>query len=366
VLQEARRQACLAIDFYNRAGDKRSFNDFVVHMHLAWQSLLHAELERRKVDYAYRDRRGRYVRGKDGEKRTWELERCLKERYKSDDPMRLNVEFFIGLRNQIEHRFQDALIVATAAEAHAYVLNFERELVDLFGERESLARELRFPIFVQSLSPAGMDEQRRLRRALPAAARSYISRFEAKLAPGVTEDERYAYRVQLTPMKGSKTEADLAVTFVPTSELTAEELAAMEQRARNGTVLIAEKQRSVMYKDELLPAAAARAIEDAIPFVFRVHHFTHLRKTHRITPAKDEPRHKTDTRYCVYNEPYDNYLYTPAYNRRIVDLIGTREGWIATFGGPPELKVTQLAAASSMKTNERKDRSGESGKPATA
>jgi hypothetical protein len=33
---------------------------------------------------------------------------------------RLNIEFFIGLRNTIEHRFQDAFIVSTAAHAHAF------------------------------------------------------------------------------------------------------------------------------------------------------------------------------------------------------------------------------------------------------
>ncbi len=87
-LQEARRQALLGVDFYNRPGDKRSFYDFVVHMHLAWQNLLHADLERRKVDYYYRDKRGRYVKGKDGERRTWELQECLKREFKDNSPVR--------------------------------------------------------------------------------------------------------------------------------------------------------------------------------------------------------------------------------------------------------------------------------------
>jgi Protein of unknown function (DUF3644) len=89
-MQEARRQACVAVDFYNRAGDKRSFHDFVMHMHLAWQDLLHADLQRRKVDIFYRADNGRYARGKDGEKRTWELQRCLKHEYENNDPTRLN------------------------------------------------------------------------------------------------------------------------------------------------------------------------------------------------------------------------------------------------------------------------------------
>jgi hypothetical protein len=39
-LDEARRQALVAVDFYNRPGDRRSFTDFIVHIHLAWQNLM--------------------------------------------------------------------------------------------------------------------------------------------------------------------------------------------------------------------------------------------------------------------------------------------------------------------------------------
>src|SRR5687768_2732777 len=89
MLQESRRQACLAIDFYNRPGDKRSYLDFVVHMHIAWQYLLHASFERDKIDYLYRDGRGRVQKTKDGDKKTWDLQRCVEETFDAADPARL-------------------------------------------------------------------------------------------------------------------------------------------------------------------------------------------------------------------------------------------------------------------------------------
>ena len=58
-LDEARRQALVAIDFYNRPGDRRSFSDFIVHIHLAWQNLLHADRMRRKAEIFYRESGGR-------------------------------------------------------------------------------------------------------------------------------------------------------------------------------------------------------------------------------------------------------------------------------------------------------------------
>jgi hypothetical protein len=46
---------------------------------------------------------------------------------------RQNIEFFIGLRNKVEHRCQDVLLVATAGMAYAYVINYETEMVARFG-----------------------------------------------------------------------------------------------------------------------------------------------------------------------------------------------------------------------------------------
>ncbi|BEH03097.1 hypothetical protein brsh051_23780 [Brooklawnia propionicigenes] len=139
-LEEARRQALVAIDFYNRPGDRRSFADFIVHIHLAWQNLMHADRMRRKVEIFYRenDKRRTFKRNPDDSKKTWDLSQCLKHEFKDNDPIRKNIEFFIGLRNHVEHRYQDSVLVATAAEAHACIINFESELVRRFGPGASL------------------------------------------------------------------------------------------------------------------------------------------------------------------------------------------------------------------------------------
>ena len=217
-MQEARRQACLAIDFYNRPGDRRSYLDFVVHMHLARQNLLHADRVRRHEPLFYRAKNGRYDKNPDGTRKTWDLSQCLKHEYTDADPIRQNIMFFIGLRNKIEHRFQDAFMATTGPHAHAYVINFEAELVNRFGTKFSLADELRFPVFVQALTPAGVEAHNKVRKRLPISARNYITEFEANLDPAVAGSEKFVYRVQLTPIKGPKTDADMAVTFVSQKE----------------------------------------------------------------------------------------------------------------------------------------------------
>ncbi len=341
-LQEARRQALLGVDFYNRPGDKRSFYDFVVHMHLAWQNLLHADLERHKIGYYYRDKQGRYVKGKDGERRTWDLQECLKREYQDNNPVRSNVEFFIGLRNKIEHRFQDAFLVATAAHAHALVINFESELVTRFGDVASLGHELRFPVFVQSLTPSGVQEQQKLRRRLPAAARSYITKFEAKLDAAVRDDERYLFRVRMTPVQGPRSDADLAVTFVRADALTPEELQRYHSE-QVGTVIMTEKHRDIGLKDEMLQKQAAAAIEARLPFELPVHLFTALRKKHGVRPTNAQDHALADTRYCIFSKPHGNYVYTQAYVDRCVRELDTRDKFRQLLGVEPHAKVSNLA-----------------------
>jgi hypothetical protein len=80
---------------------------------------------------------------------------------------------FIGLRNKIEHRFQDAFMAATGPHPHAYVINLEAELAKRFGKPYSLANELRFPVFVSALTPEGVDAQNEARKRLPQGARKF-------------------------------------------------------------------------------------------------------------------------------------------------------------------------------------------------
>jgi len=339
-LDEARRQALVAIDFYNRPGDRRSFSDFIVHMHLAWQNLLHADRMRRKAEIFYRESGGRrlFKRNPDGSKKTWDLAQCVRHEFKDSDPIRANVVFFIGLRNHVEHRFQDSVLVATAAEAHACIINFEAELVRRFGSLETLGNELKFPVFVQSLSPSRYEEQRDLRRGLPATVSTYITSFQGNLADDVRSDERFAYRLLLLPMKGPKTDADLALNFVRQDELTEEELQAL--LGQQGSVIVAEKYREAIHGDEMLPKVAANAVEERIPFKFSVNDFTIVRKAWQIGPARsgDKAQLPKSDGFCLYSPAFKQYVYSPKLVERMVDALQTAEAYAQLVGRSPTAK----------------------------
>lgn len=339
-LEEARRQALVAIDFYNRPGDRRSFSDFIVHIHLAWQNLIHADRMRRKAEIFHRESgaRRKFRRNPDGSKKTWDLARCLKAEFNENDPTRKNLEFFIGLRNHVEHRFQDAVLDVTAAEAHACIINFETELVKRFGDGDSLGQDLKFPVFVQSLSPARYTEQRDLRRSLPQGLTTFITEYQKELTEATRSDERYAYRLLLLPMKGPKTEADMALNFVRQDELTDDEL--KDLLGQQGSVIVAEKYREAAHGDEMRPKAAAAAVQARIPFKFSTHDFTMLRQAWQIGPVKTGSKQQLPKSegFCVYSPAFKQFVYRPKLIECMAEALCTAEGFAEAMGHLPTPK----------------------------
>lgn len=339
-LEESRRQALVAIEFYNRPGDRRSYGDFIIHMHLAWQNLLHADRMKRKVEIYYRETGGqrRFKRNKDRTKKTWDLRRCLKEEFSADSPIKENVDFFIGLRNHIEHRFQNMLLQETSTEAHAFIINYEAELTRRFGAAESLSSELMFPVFVHSLQPSQYEEQLELRRQLPLEAKTYITEFREGLPRDISSDERYAYRLLLMPMKGPKTEADMALNFIRLDDLSDKE---REQLVSSeGSMIIAEKYREATDVSTLLPSDAADTVEKRIPFEFGVHSFTRLRKNWEIGPEKSgsqRPLRKSEG-YAIYSVAFKQFVYRDKLISEMIDSLQTEEQFRDQIGSEPILK----------------------------
>src|SRR5579862_8176834 len=157
-VKAARQEACFAVDLYNGPEAPRSIEAFVVHMHLAWLMLLHAEMDRDGVDYRYWKsvRKLDYV---EGQPKTWDLQKCVRERWPDQSsPVRANLDFFIRLRNMIEHRPALTSVppaLARAGHSQALLRIFGRELLDQFGRPYSLAATLRLPIYVGTFTDEG-------------------------------------------------------------------------------------------------------------------------------------------------------------------------------------------------------------------
>ena len=120
-LNESKHLAVKAVDEYNSSTGH--YVDFIGTVVRAWLCLLQAEFQQSGTDYRHRTKSGDLVYI-DGVPKVWEVAECVKYRFPEvNDPVRVNLELFILLRNKVEHRYQQALKEVAGGRAHALVIN---------------------------------------------------------------------------------------------------------------------------------------------------------------------------------------------------------------------------------------------------
>lgn len=359
IVEASRDEASLAVRLYNDPAEVRSFEGFVVHMHLAWLYLLQAEFTRDGVDYRYWRRDKPHLLEKvDGEPKRWELSKSVRERWPDEkDPVRANIEFFIGLRNKVEHRFareQQALAAAVGGRAQALLLNYEAELTSQFGVASSLATRLRFPVFVGSFTAQGEKALIQLRKSLPASLRTFIAEYHANLDAAVTEDPRYELRLRVLQELAPKDPDALAIQYTRYDDLTAAERQAAETLGRKGNVIIKERLRNVAGADELSPKQVVAKVQARIPYRFNSDDFQRAWKALKVRPLNSDPApERTDEKYCTYYPRHRDYGYRPAYIEKLVRDCSTAAGYTKLTGKPARDKGTGVVVVDSPRATEK-------------
>jgi hypothetical protein len=311
-LQASKSEALLAVDLYNRSGKERQLEAFIVHMSIAWLKLLQARFERDGLEIYIRDSKGRRQRTRDGDWLTKPLQVMAAEQFGDHDPRRTNLEFFVSLRNKIEHRYERDIAVLVAGKTQALLLNYERLLVDTFGSTESLGDQLRFPLFVSSVTDDAVAALKAVRRRVPRAVLEYIQDFDVNLDPDIATDHQYDFRIYLVPKTGAKTDADVAMSFVRIEELTGEQRALMEQVQ----TVIREKEVPVSDLGALLPGQVAQRVQAGIGRRFNQYEHLCAWRHYGVRPETNSPNPaRTKSEFCRYNPTFRQYVYTEAWVR---------------------------------------------------
>jgi len=108
LIAKSREAALSAVQAYNNPLLRFKSETFIVLMTVAWTYLLHAYYRTADVDYRYLNsdpnQRRKFARTPSGGFRYWELSHCLSvHACPLDSATKRNLEFLIGLRNEIEH-----------------------------------------------------------------------------------------------------------------------------------------------------------------------------------------------------------------------------------------------------------------------
>lgn len=141
------------------------------------------------------------------------------------------------------------------------------------------------------------------------------------------------FRVYLVQQTGPKTEADASMRFVRFDDLTEEERAKLDQVQ----TIVREKQVPVSNAGNHKPSDVCRAVSEVLGVRFTPSS-DHVRawKHYGVRPETgDAHPERTDARYCVYDEPHRDYVYTDAWITKLTTELSDPERFAEVIGHAP-------------------------------
>lgn len=319
-LCKAQDSALLAVETYNKPAIKFKSGGYIVLMVISWTALFHAIFFRRKINPYYKQPDGRRYLRIEGDYKYWELHTCIEKYYKTDtqNPVRKNLEFFIRLRNKTEHKSLPEIDPDIFGECQSMLFNFDKLIEKEFGLKYCIREALTFSL--QMFPSYGNFSSAVKLNSATASVKQFIDRYRSTITTDIIESGQYSFKAFLFQVSNHETKEALPVQFIAYDKLTEEQ----KHNTKRVAALIKEKINEVPVLNLKLikPGEVVKKVQVGLGnkkvakngkqrdlFVMDTH--TRCWKKYNIRPdSSSENPKKTNKKYCVYDEPHDDYLYT--------------------------------------------------------
>ena len=327
-LEKARDSALLAVEVYNKPAVKFKSGGFITLMVIAWTSFFHAMFLRSKIKPYYKKSNGRFEKI-DGDFRYWELGECLRRHYKSDtgNPVRKNLEFFIPLRNKIEHRSLPELDASIFGECQAMLLNFDEMLEKQFGLKYCLRESLSFSLQLFPSSESLIDAVKR--NPDTKSIVEFIQQFRSTISSDIKISSKFSFKAFLIQVANHKSANALPIQFFQYDKLSAEEKGQIAQLV----AMVKFKEIPVSNPDVMKPGDVVKKVQQGLgnptiirggKTVARFNNDTHVRcwKKYKVRPPSSSPNpQETNWKHCIYDKMHKDYGYTQAWADFLIDKL---------------------------------------------
>lgn len=256
LLTKSRESALLAVELYNKPAVSFKTGAYISLMIIAWTALFHAYyLKKRIKPYFKKGKRFEKIIEKVGNKeikeyKWWDLSKCVKEYFKSNNPPeRKNLEFFIPLRNMIEHRNLPELDISIFGECQSLVSNFDDFIEKEFGKSfmlsQNLSHTLQFSFIDKNILEYKKNEleTKNLKQIV-----NFIKAYRSSLSTNIFQSDKYQYKVVLIKVANHSGRNALPLKFVNYNDLSEEDKHKLHE---TGIVLTKEKEVKIP-EDKLL------------------------------------------------------------------------------------------------------------------
>ena len=310
--------ALLAVEVYNKPRTTFRSQAYIVLMIIAWTRLFHAYFNKTIGSRYYHKKSGRYEY-LNGERKAWDLKTCMNKYEGLSEPVKANLQFFIGLRNKIEHRnvAEREVDVSIFGECQSLLYNYETILIDLFGEKYAINESLAFAL---QFSYMRHDEQKQASKRVLSAEmqeiRNYIDNYRSSLSDEVFNSQEYSIKLIQIPRTSNTNRHDLAVKFVPEDKLGSEIYDQI-------TAIIKDKRVAVEAKNvgKMLPGKVVEKVKKGTRVSFNHYHHRCLYTIFSVRPPGNASNPEdTNTKYCHYDDTHKDYLYRESWVNFIARL----------------------------------------------
>lgn len=299
-IERARTVCLLALAAWNDTGRPFRTGAFATPFLTAWNSLAVAVLQRDDLEWRMM-KDGKPVR-RGGADRPLDLVTLIDLAFpgETNAGLRQNLRFWVDLRGAIADRSLPALDYPVTPYVQAGVVNFERMLIDQFGEGRRLGGQLSVPLQLSGFhDPEVLNSRARAALTLPLEVQTVLNRGE-KTTPELVPDQTFLLQVGFVPGEISESIS--------------------EERPSLGTKQVVE------------------AVRDRIPFRFSINDHGSVARYLKVRPDRGQPDRSLDERYCEYVTSYKVYLFNQLWIDRVVDQISTEAGYLAAVGRDPAPK----------------------------
>lgn len=310
ILEASIDSALLAVEVYNKPRSSFRSESYITLMVIAWTRLFQAYFNKTIGDKYYYKENGRY-KLVDGDKKTWELGTCI-TKVKLAEPVKKNLEFFIKLRNKIEHRHIEKreVDVLIFGECQSLLFNYETQLIAWFGKQYAINEAL-----VYSLQFSHLRTKQQISANKAALSKdlmdivNYIDTYRSSLTDTVFNSQEYSIKLIQIPKISNTKKTDAAIEFVKWDELNEADKAAYEQIC----ALIKDKKVKIEAANvgRLKPGEVVTKVKENYPqadLTISLH--TCLCKLFQIRPPSGaEDPFETNAEFCHYDEAHNDYVY---------------------------------------------------------
>lgn len=340
--------ALLGVEIYNKPRAPFRVESFITHMIMAWTRLLQAHFNQTIGEtYFYKEKNGRY-KLIDGERKAWELKTCIQKYGLLSDAVKTNLDFFIRLRNKIEHRTIDKeeIGILIFGECQSLLYNYENELIKIFGTEyainESLAYSLQF-------SRLRTSKQTQASKQLLSSEYKEVVDFIKKYRDNIREDifatQEFSIKLIQVPKIGNTGRNDLAVEFVNWNALSEQD----RKKYDKLTTIVKDRviKTEAVNVGKLKPGKVIAEVNKKSPTKINHADHKHILAVFKIRPYKefgeDQDPFDTNTKYCHYDEAHNDYLYQDCWVDFLVGNLTTgqlkKEFWKQHFDERKNLDV---------------------------